>query len=156
VILSKPGIDFIKNGWEKFSAIPYDDGYGFMTIAWGHLIKPGESFPRPLTLAQGDSIFFTDVSNAVRTVNRAVKVPLTQHQFDALVSLCFNIGGPRFWDSTLLKLLNARDYEGAAAQFPLWRKSGGEVSAGLVSRRREETELFLTGDYSIRGSNTPP
>jgi lysozyme len=152
--LSKKGIEFIKNGWEKFSAVPYDDNGddpgGYLTIGWGHLIRPGERFPKPITMAQGDAIFFSDVAGAVRTVNRAVRVALTQHQFDALVSLCFNIGAGNFLDSTLLKLLNTRDYEGAAGQFPLWRKSSGKEAKGLVRRRREERELFLSGDYTIR------
>ena len=151
--LSKQGIRFIKLGWERFSAVPYDDNGGrpggFMTIGWGHKIRQGESFPRPITVAQADGIFFVDVSNAVRTVNRVVTVPLTQFQFDALVSLCFNIGQGRFMGSTLLKLLNARDYAGAADQFPLWRKSEGEILPGLIRRRAEERDLFMTGDYTI-------
>jgi lysozyme len=159
MILSKDGIRFIKQGFEKFSPVPYDDNGdnpgGYPTIGWGHRILNRESFPKPLTEAQGDAIFLNDVANAVRTVNRAVHVSLSQAQFDALVSLCYNIGAAAFWDSTLLKLLNAKDYTGAANQFPLWRKSSGRVMNGLVRRREEERELFLTGDYTIRDHTRP-
>lgn len=76
-------------------------------------------------------------------VNNDVTVPLTQNQFDALVSLCFNIGVTAFRDSTLLNLLNAGDYNGAAAQFSVWININGAVSQGLVNRRNAEKDLFL-------------
>jgi lysozyme len=80
-------------------------------------------------------------------VNRAVKVKLTQNQFDALVSLVYNIGPPNFNGSTLLRKLNAGDYAGAADQFLVWNKGrvGRKlvVISGLVNRRNAERQLFL-------------
>jgi len=76
--------------------------------------------------------------STIATVNGAVKVPLAQNQFDALVS-----GEGAFKGSTLLKKLNATDYIGAADQFPQWNKGGGKVMKGLVRRRAAERELFL-------------
>lgn len=70
-------------------------------------------------------------------------VPLSQNQFDALVSLVYNIGETAFSNSTLLKKLNAKDYQGAADQFPRWNKGGGQVLKGLVRRRADERDLFL-------------
>ena len=78
-----------------------------------------------------------------KTVNDLVKVPLTQNQFDALVSLTYNIGTGAFEKSTLLKKLNTGDYQGAADQFTVWNKGGGKVLQGLVNRRAKEKEVFL-------------
>ncbi len=78
-----------------------------------------------------------------KTVNQSVKVSINQNQFDALVSLTYNIGEQAFKDSTLLAKLNKGDYLGAADQFPRWNKGGGEVMKGLVRRRADERVLFL-------------
>jgi lysozyme len=75
-------------------------------------------------------------------VNRLVKVELTQDQFDALVSLVFNIGGGNFERSTLLKKINARNFDGAADEFPRWNRAAGKVMAGLTKRRHAEQSLF--------------
>ena len=84
-----------------------------------------------------------DLKSFEKTVNDSVKVPLSQNQFDALVSLAYNIGSGAFKNSTLLKKLNAKDYAGAADQFPRWNKGGGKVLKGLVRRRDAERALFL-------------
>jgi hypothetical protein len=81
-----------------------------------------------------------------------VKVPLTQNQFDALVSLVYNIGQTAFSNSTLLKKLNAKDYQGAADQFLRWNKGGGKVMKGLVRRREAERALFLEVTYMCKRS----
>jgi lysozyme len=76
-------------------------------------------------------------------VNDAVNIPLSQNQFDALVSLAYNIGTNAFKTSTLVKYLNALDYKAAADQFLVWNKAGGSVLKGLVRRREAERALFL-------------
>ena len=73
-----------------------------------------------------------------------VKVDLTQNEFDALVSLIYNIGSGNFKSSTLLRILNQKKYDAAANQFLRWNKAGGRVLAGLTKRREHERELFLT------------
>jgi hypothetical protein len=73
-------------------------------------------------------------------------VPVTSNQFSALVSLAYNVGIGALRGSTLLRLLNARDYAGAANQFPRWNRGGGRVLPGLVKRRAAERDLFLTPD----------
>lgn len=85
-----------------------------------------------------------DVQEAEDAVNTLVKVPLTQNQFDALVSLVFNIGAEAFSDSTLLRKLNAGDYAGAAKQFIRWNKDNGKTISGLTKRRILEQSVFLT------------
>ena len=71
-------------------------------------------------------------------------MPLSQSQFDALVSLVFNIGGGAFRKSTLLQKLNAGDYAGASNEFMRWIKAKGRVLGGLVTRRAAERALFLS------------
>ena len=70
-------------------------------------------------------------------------MPLTQNQFDALVSLTYNIGANAFTNSTLLKKLNTGDYKAAAHQFEVWINAGGQRMQGLVNRRAIEKLLFL-------------
>ena len=79
-------------------------------------------------------------------VKRLVNVPLTQGQFDALVSLTFNIGVAQFQKSTLLRKLNAGDLAGAAEEFLRWNKAGGKVAEGLVRRRVAEKGRFVGKD----------
>ncbi len=75
-------------------------------------------------------------------VNDMVNVDLTQNQFDALVSWVFNLGPANLAASTLLKVLNAKDYEGVPAQIKRWNKAGGKVLQGLIRRREAEALLF--------------
>ena len=129
--------------------VPYNDPVGFATIAIGHLIAKRRVNDADraqwgrLTEAQAYDLFRSDARRFIDTVAAAVKVPLTQNQFDALVSFSFNVGEGAFRQSTLLKKLNASDYKGAAAEFAKWNKGGGRVLAGLVRRRKEEAELFM-------------
>lgn len=111
------------------------------TIGYGHTagVKPGDT----CTLEQGHALLEGDVAWAVEAVNRAVTVPLTQSQFDALVSFVYNVGAPAFFTSTLLKKLDAGDYAGAAAEFARWNHQGGEVLEGLTVRREQERDRFL-------------
>lgn len=76
-------------------------------------------------------------------VNRLVTVEISQNEFDAMVSLCYNIGAGALWNSTVLKRLNKGDRSGAAQAFAMWNKAGGKVLPGLVSRRAREASLFL-------------
>ena len=85
-----------------------------------------------------------DLIEFEHTVNSSVKVPLNQNQFDALVSLAYNIGSNAFKSSTLVKKLNTNDYQGAADQFNVWVNAGGKRMQGLVNRRDKEKLLFLS------------
>lgn len=111
------------------------------TIGYGHTktAKPGMK----ITKEKAEELLRGDISWVEASIERNVKVPLTQNQYDALASLIYNIGAGAFARSTLLKMLNAGDYEGAADQFLRWDKQKGKVLRGLTNRRREERELFL-------------
>lgn len=114
---------------------------GVLTIGVGHTgpdVKPGMT----ITQAQSDALLSADLAKFEAAVSRNVKVPLTQNQFDALVSFTYNLGEGALRSSTLLRMLNAGDYTGAAAQFARWDKAGGKVLAGLTKRRAAEAALF--------------
>jgi len=85
-----------------------------------------------------------DLKKFETAVNNAVTVPLSQNQFDALVSLAYNIGTNAFSKSTLVKKLNANDNRAAADQFDVWVNAGGKRMQGLVNRRAKEKALFLS------------
>lgn len=94
------------------------------------------------TQAQADAAFIEDLRKFERGVAALVKVPLTQGQFDALVSFAYNVGLKALETSTLLRLVNVGDYEGASLQFPKWNKNDGTVMRGLTRRRYAEQALF--------------
>ena len=141
------------------------DGHPW-TIGWGHT---GKEVKRGLvwTQAQADAAFVQDLAATEAGVQRLVKVPLSQGQFDALVSFAYNVGldencngkAEGLGESTLLRKLNAKDYAGAAEQFLVWNKNDGVVMYGLTRRRTAERALFLgstarvaiaTGDQAKR------
>lgn len=138
--ISLAGISHIK-GWEGFKPNVYDDAGGKATIGYGHLILPYERFS---TISESEAvrILVKDLSDAENTVNEAVEVPLTQNQYDALVSFVFNVGGGAFRRSTLLKKINAGQLSAAKTEFLKWVKAGGKKVDGLVNRRIADAKLF--------------
>lgn len=96
-----------------------------------------------LTVEQADELLDTDLIKFEKSVDGLVKATINENQRSALVSLTFNIGAGNFKTSTLLKKLNAGDYQGAAKEFCKWDKSDGIVMAGLIARRAKEEALFL-------------
>ena len=110
------------------------------TIGYGHTktAKPGMR----ITKAGAEKLLLHDLAWVEATIDKYVKVPLNQNQYDALASFIYNVGATAFRRSTLLKLLNAGDYEGAAEQFPRWNKQKGKVLRGLTARRQKEKTLF--------------
>jgi len=139
--LSAAGLELIKRS-EGFRNRTYLDVAGLPTIGYGHLLLPRESFPNGIEEAQATQILAADVRAAEQSVQRLVKVALTQGQFDALVDFCFNLGAGRLASSTLLKVLNGGRYEAAAEQLLRWDLAGGEVNAGLKARREAECQLW--------------
>jgi GH24 family phage-related lysozyme (muramidase) len=111
------------------------------TIGYGHTHTTKQGMK--ITAGQAESLLRKDILWVEKAVNKLVVVPLTQNQFDALSSIVFNIGEGAFSTSTLLRLLNSKDYEGAANQFPRWNKQKGRVLNGLTKRRQEERQLFI-------------
>lgn len=119
----------------------YQDSVGIWTIGVGHT-GPEVHAGLKWTLAQVDAALSKDFESAEAAVNQLVRVPLTQSMFDALASLVFNIGTGRFKTSTLLRMLNARDYAGAQQQFARWCYAGGVMVPGLAKRRETEAAIF--------------
>jgi lysozyme len=114
------------------------------TIGWGHTNHHGRKFDASSrwTMEECNAAFFEDMAGFEMAVRRLVKVPLAPHQFDALVSFTYNCGEGNLSKSTLLKRVNAGDFEGAAKEFHKWNKGGGKVLAGLTRRRASEALLF--------------
>jgi lysozyme len=115
---------------------------GVWTIGYGHTgsdVWPG----LVITKEWAEWLLDEDLKKFEAYVSGYVKVDLTQDQFDALVSFTYNVGAEAFKNSTMLKKLNAGDYEGAAKEFPRWNKSKGKVLPGLVKRAEAQRKLFL-------------
>ena len=140
-MIGKEGLELIKR-FEGFTGREYLCPAGVRTIGYGHVVRDGESWPEGITPEAAETLLLDDVSDAEGFVIDAVVVPLSPHQFDALVSFVFNIGGRAFGGSTLLGKLNAGDYDGAAEEFRRWKYINEQVSRGLVRRRAAEEKLF--------------
>jgi lysozyme len=120
----------------------YKDTKGLWTIGVGHLIKADEQhlINATLTDEQVEELLRSDLRWCSDAVESAVRVPLSQNQYDALYSLCFNIGETNFRKSTVVKRINENDLKGAADAILMWNKP-----AVLEKRRKRERELFLSG-----------
>lgn len=138
---SKKGIDLIKQ-FEGCRLTAYKCPSGVYTIGYGH--TKGVTKGQKISQERANSLLGQDIKEYENAVNRLISAPLNQNQFDALVSFCFNCGVGAFKTSTLRKKLNAKDYQGAANEFPRWNKGGGKVLKGLVKRRAAEQKLFNT------------
>lgn len=142
--ISQDGLDLIKR-FEGFRPAVYRDAVGLPTIGYGHLIKQGATFDRPITEREAEELLRRDVSIAERAVLRLISVPLSDGQFAALVSFVFNLGAGALQRSTLRMKLNRGDIADAADEFIKWIRAGGRVLRGLVLRRNAERSMFLGG-----------
>jgi len=129
---------------EGFEDKAYLDTGGVWTIGYGTTKVNGKPVEAGLTCSEGEARQWLsdDLAWAQTAVNKLVKVPLTQGMFDALVSFVYNIGEAQFRTSTLLKLLNFKQYAEAAKQFDRWKFDNGKEIKGLVNRRKAERGLF--------------
>lgn len=126
--------------FEGCKLVAYPDSIGVPTIGYGH--TRGVHLGMTCTQAQAEQWLQEDVQSAVSEVNKHVTIPLTQHEFDALVDFTFNCGAGNLDHSTLLKLVNTGDFAHAANEFERWDKAGGKVFAGLLRRRLAEKHEF--------------
>lgn len=138
--ISQEGIEFIKER-EGLRLKAYDDGGGVWTIGFGHTkgVKKGDTINKE----QAETFLRNDLIEFEGAVDALVKVPLTQKQFDALVSFAFNVGVGALRKSTLLKVLNAGDYGRVPNELSKWVKDGGKTVQGLVKRRALEAAMFM-------------
>lgn len=142
--LSQRGIDLIKQ-FEGYSSKAYPDpatGREPWTIGYGTTkgVKPG----MVVTAEQAEKMLRDDVAKFESGVSSLITAPTTQGQFDAMVSLAYNIGLGNFGKSTLLKKHNARCYTCAADQFRVWNRANGKVMNGLTKRRAAEREVYMS------------
>ena len=118
---------------------------GIWTIGYGHTSAAGAPEVKPgmvITKQEANDILIRDLVKYENAVDRLVKVPLTQNQFDALVSFTFNVGEGALAKSTLLKKLNAGNYDAVPAELMKWTKGGDKELPGLVRRRRAEAAMW--------------
>ena len=134
--------------YEGFRAKPYLCPAGVPTIGYGATYyTDGRKVTlrdAPISEADADKLLDKMLVKYEDAVNRYVQVPITQDQFDALVSFCYNLGPEALRKSTLLKKLNNKDYNGAADAFLNWVYASGKKLQGLVNRRTDERKLFLS------------
>ncbi len=143
--ISNSGINKIKKH-EALMLKPYKDDADKWTIGYGHLLKNGEWWDN-ITEAFAEDLLRQDLAIAENAVNKYVLVPVSQNQYDALVSFVYNVGAGAFKNSTLLKKLNSGDIAGASSEFLHWNKitlnGVKKVSPGLIARREREQRLFI-------------
>jgi lysozyme len=121
----------------------YKDSAGLPTIGVGHLLKKGENYTE-ITDAEVNALLYLDLNIAAHAIETNVFVTLNQNQYDALISLVFNIGTGAFRRSQLLKMINRNaSRELIVKHWSEWRKAGGEVVPGLVNRRAKELKLWF-------------
>ena len=135
---------------EGFRGNLYNDAAGYCTIGYGHLIKKqscngseNQEFRSGITEPRGEEILVVDMDWAKYSVMNSISVDLTEGQYAALVDFVFNVGSGNFKKSTLLKEVNAEQYDKVPFQLRRWVRAGGEVWQGLVTRREREIDLYL-------------
>ena len=142
---SEVGIALIKH-YEGFRSKPYQDSAGFFTVGYGHLIGDGLSLPdhwnRHFSVEEIDALLRQDLARFERGVQRYINVPLSQPQFDALVSFSFNLGLGTLQRSTVRQKINRLDFKGAIKSLLRYDKAGSVALKGLTLRRRAEAKLM--------------
>ena len=136
---SAEGISLIKK-FEGCELTAYQCSAGVWTIGYGHTkdVEPGMQ----ITQEDAEEMLVEELHEYENYINKYVTAPLSQNQFDAMVSWVYNLGPANLKASTLLKVLNAEDYDGVPAQIKRWNKAGGEILDGLIRRREAEARLF--------------
>lgn len=139
--ISAAGRAFIE-GFEGLRLVAYTDIKGIWTIGYGHTgreVVPGLT----ITAAQADNLMEMDLQMTEAAVNHQVNVPMTQNQFDALVSFTFNVGSGNFAASTLLRDVNSGNVTDADQQFVRWDHAGSIEVLALRERRTAEAKMFV-------------
>ncbi|WP_375651956.1 MULTISPECIES: lysozyme [unclassified Bartonella] len=136
--------------WEGLRLQSYQDASGVWTIGYGHTKKAGQPTVvegMVITEKKAETMLLADLRQYERAVEKAVCVNLSDEQFGALVSFCYNVGIAAFQNSTLLKRLNRGDYEAVPTELQKWTKAGGKRLEGLAHRRAAEEGLWAKGAY---------
>lgn len=139
--ITQEGIDLIKR-FEGFSPTVYFCPAGYPTIGYGHVVKKSEDFSDGVTQGEAEELLRLDAQIAERAVLRLITVPLTDGQFDALVSFTYNLGSGALQRSTLRRVINRQNHHNVPAQLMRWVWAGGRKLRGLVRRREAEALLY--------------
>jgi lysozyme len=141
--VTQDGINLIKR-FEGFEPEIYLDAAGLPTIGYGHLLRQGETemFKNGISKEAGEALLIKDVLFAEQAVLRLIRVPLTDGQFDALVSFTFNLGSGALQRSTLRRKVNRDEHNEVPEQFMRWVWAGGRRLRGLLRRREVEATLY--------------
>ena len=139
--ITQEGIDLIKR-FEGFSPTVYFCPAGYPTIGYGHVVKKGEDFSDGITQGEAEELLRLDAQIAERAVLRLITVPLTDGQFDALVSFTYNLGSGALQRSTLRRVINRQNHHNVPDQLMRWVWAGGRKLRGLVRRREAEALLY--------------
>lgn len=139
--------------WEGIRNSAYLDSGSIPTIGIGFIrysigAKAGQrvKLGDVMTHDQIKAEFKQQIQSYEQAVRQAVTVPMTQSQFNACVSLCYNIGTAAFARSSVVRRLNERKYRAACQAFAMWDKAGGRIIKGLQRRRAaEQAEFFRMG-----------
>ena len=142
--ITQEGLDLIKH-FEGFSSSVYTCPAGYATIGYGHLITKSESF-KTITEDNAQELLRSDAEDAERAVLRYIYIPLTDGQFDSLVSFTFNLGSGALQRSTLRRKVNRQAHGEVPDQFNRWVWAGGRKLNGLITRRRMESALYVRVD----------
>jgi lysozyme len=142
--ISKEGLSLIKK-FEGCKLESYLCAAGVPTIGYGS--TKGIEMEMTISQERAEELLLEDIEVFEAEVSKAVEVPLHQHQYDALISWTFNLGGANLNASTMLKVLNSSAYEDVPHQMKRWNKAGGKVLEGLTRRRLAEALLFEGNDW---------
>ena len=141
-MIGQEGLNLIKS-FEGFSSQEYVCSAGKRTIGYGHVCEDNEYYPLGVTPAEAEEMLLDDVVAAEKPIIKLLeKIPLSGNQYDALVSLVYNIGSEAFEISSMHSYLLARDYVSAAGEFTRWCKVKRRGVKGLLNRRIQEMILF--------------
>ena len=142
--ISAEGLSLIKK-FEGCELKAYRCAANVLTIGYGTIKNVTEGME--ITQEEAETLLQEEMHEYEGYINDMVKVPLEQHQFDAMVSWVFNLGSGNLSSSTLLKKLNNSEYDEVPAQIRRWNKAGGKVLDGLIRRREAEAKMFLNQDW---------
>lgn len=145
--ISNDGVDLIKQ-FEGFSSKSYPDpatGDRPYTIGYGTTRINGVPVELGMTCTEEEAFQWLgdDANDYLASIERLIKVDLTQNQVDAIASFVYNVGCGNFEKSTLLKKINAQDWLGASQEFLKWNRANGKVMGGLTRRRKAESTMFM-------------
>ncbi|PCH98286.1 MAG: muraminidase [Alphaproteobacteria bacterium] len=140
--ITQEGIDLIKR-FEGFSSTVYFCPAEYPTIGYGHVVKKGEDFSAGITQDEAEELLRTDAQIAERAVLRLITVPLTDGQFDALVSFTYNLGSGALQRSTLRRVINRQNHSKVPNQLMRWVWAGGRKLKGLARRREAESIFYV-------------